>query len=81
MISSGFAAVLILSIISKVETDFPAVFSMSAGNWTEMLTQASGFKYKFWDVLMTTASLQSSQGNIDVILTKPKYFHVQKAIV
>jgi hypothetical protein len=47
MISSGFAAVLILSIISKVETDFPAVFSMSAGNWTEMLTQASGFKYKF----------------------------------
>lgn len=67
MIASGFAVALILSIISQVETDFPAVFRMSAGNWTEMLIQASGFKYKFWDELMTMASLQSAQGNIQFI--------------
>ena len=47
MISSGFAVDLILSINSHVETDFPAVLSMSAGNCTEILIQASGFKYKF----------------------------------
>ena len=77
MISSGFAVDLILSINSHVETDFPAVLSMSAGNCTEILIQASGFKYKFWDAETTIASLKSAHGKIELILlsTSTFYFH------
>lgn len=75
MISSGFAAVLILSIISQVETDFPAVLSMSDGNWTEMLIQASGFKYKCWDALTRTASFQSAHGNMQLIFKKDELLY------
>ena len=70
MISSGFAADLILSINSTVEMDFPAVFSTSSGNWTEMMMEAVGFKNKFWDGLIKQASLKSKQGTIELIFTK-----------
>jgi hypothetical protein len=39
-----------------------------------MLIQARGFKYKFWEVLMTTASFQSIHGNIELILNNQMTF-------
>lgn len=68
MSTSGLAVDWIFSIISPVDIDSRADGGKSAGNCTDIVMHAEGFKYKLRVLLRLAMSRQSSHGKVLLIL-------------